>query len=125
VMIAASRDGLVDAAREVGEGGLAAAMMLGALRYDMGARLVLDEIVGRDGVSAAMALFSESQGRVLCAVPRTEEERFAAMLGARGMAFSRVGVTEDSGAVEVQGQFSVPLAEAREAWEAPLPAHFG
>jgi phosphoribosylformylglycinamidine synthase len=125
VMVAASRDGLVDAAREVGEGGLAAAVMLGALRYGVGARVVLDEVAERDGLGPAAAMLSESQGRVLCAVPRTEEERFVAMLQARGLAHARGGVTEDSGAVEVQGQFTLPLAEAREAWEAPLPARFG
>ena len=124
VMVAASRDGLADAAREVAEGGLATAVAMGALRYGVGARIVLDEVVARDGVTPAQAWLSESQGRVLVAVPRTEEPRWADMLTARGVPFARIGVTQEEPTIEVQGQFTLPLATLREAWEAPLPAHF-
>lgn len=126
VMVSASRDGLIDAAREVGEGGLAAAIAQGALRYGVGARIVLDEIVERDGVDAATALLSESQGRVLVALPRDEETRLVAMLEARGVPAIRLGVTEDGDepVLDVQDQFTLPLAELRAAWSAPVPAHF-
>jgi phosphoribosylformylglycinamidine synthase len=124
VMVSASRDGLADAAREVSEGGLATAVAMGALRYGVGARIVLDEIVTRDGVSPAQAWLSESQGRVLVAIPRTEEPRWTAMLEARGMVFARIGVTQDEPVIELQGQFTLPVAELREAWDAPLPARF-
>ncbi len=123
-MVSASRDGLADAAREVTEGGLAAAVAAGALRYGVGARIVLDEIVTRDSVSPAQAWLSESQGRILVAIPRTEEPRWAAMLEARRVPFARIGVTQDEPVIEVQGQFTLPLAELREAWDGPLPAHF-
>jgi phosphoribosylformylglycinamidine synthase len=123
-MVSASRDGLADAAREVSEGGLATAVAMGALRYGVGARIVLDEIVTRDGVSPAQAWLSESQGRVLVAIPRTEEPRWTAMLEARGMVFARIGVTQEEPVIEVQGQFTLPVAELREAWDAPLPARF-
>ena len=126
VMVSASRDGLIDAAREVGEGGLAAALAQGALRYGVGARVVLDEVCERDGVTPAQALFSETQGRVLLALPRDEETRLVAMLEARGVPAIRLGVTEDADApaLEVQDQFSLPLAELRAGWEAPLRSQF-
>ena len=124
VMVSASRDGLADAAREVAEGGLATAVAMGALRYGVGARIVLDEIVARDGVTPAQAWLSESQGRVLVAVPRTEEQRWTDMLTARGVEYARVGVTQEEPEIEVQGQFTLPLAELRSVWEAPLPARF-
>jgi phosphoribosylformylglycinamidine synthase len=124
VMVSASRDGLADAAREVTEGGLAAAVVMGALRYGVGARIVLDEVVARDGVTPAQAWLSESQGRVLVAVPRTEEPRWADMLTARGVPFARIGVTQEDPTIEVQGQFTMPLATLRDNWEAPLPARF-
>jgi phosphoribosylformylglycinamidine synthase len=124
VMVSASRDGLADAAREVAEGGLAAAVAMGALRYGVGARIVLDEVVNRDGVSPAQAWLSESQGRVLVAIPRTEEPRWTAMLEARGVEFARIGVTQEEPVIEVQGQFTLPLERLRAAWEAPLPARF-
>jgi phosphoribosylformylglycinamidine synthase len=124
VMVSASRDGLADAAREVAEGGLAAAVAMGALRYGVGARIVLDEVVVRDGVTAAEAWLSESQGRVLVAVPRTEEQRWSDMLAARGVTHARVGVTQEEAVIEVQDQFTLPLDELRAAWEAPLAARF-
>lgn len=126
VMVSASRDGLIDAAREVGDGGLAAAISEGALRYGVGARIVLDEIIERDGVNAAQALLSESQGRVLVALPRDEEARFVAMLEARAVPAIRLGVTEDGDdpVIEVQDQFTLPLAELREAWATPLRKQF-
>jgi phosphoribosylformylglycinamidine synthase len=124
VMVSASRDGLADAAREVTDGGLAAAVVMGALRYGVGARIVLDEVVARDGVTTAQAWLSETQGRVLVAVPRTEEPRWADMLTARGVPFARIGVTQEEPAIEVQGQFTLALASLRDTWEAPLPARF-
>jgi phosphoribosylformylglycinamidine synthase len=73
-----------------------------------------------------VALFSESAGRVLVAVPRTEESRFVAMCEARGLPATRVGVVDQgSDALEVQGQFAVPLDELRSTWEGVLPKLFG
>src|SRR5690606_37851523 len=98
-------------------------------RYGVGARIVLDELVQRDGVSVAEALFSESQGRVLVSVPRSEDERFTAMLAARQVPFVRVGVTQDTAedeqALDIQDQFRIPLAAFKQEWEATLPQYFG
>jgi phosphoribosylformylglycinamidine synthase len=124
VMIAASRDGLVDAAREVAEGGLITALALGALRYGVGARVALDDICAHDGLAPAEALLSESQARALCAVPRSEEQRWVDVLAVRGVPAVRIGVTDDTGVLEVQGQFTLPLDEARAVWDATLPARF-
>ena len=124
VMIAASRDGLADAAREVAEGGLAAAVVLGCLRYGVGARVVLDEICARDSIFPGAVWLSETQGRVLVAVPRTEEPRWADMLEARGVPFARIGVTTEEPVLEVQGQFELSLDVLRATWERTLPAHF-
>lgn len=124
VMVSASRDGLVDAAREVAEGGLAAAVAQAALRYGVGARVVLDEVVERDGVTLAEAWFSESQGRVLVALPRTEEPRWTAMLDARGVTHARIGVTTEEPQLELQGAFDLSLGDLRQVWEAQLPARF-
>ncbi len=115
VMVAASRDGLVDAAREVGEGGLLVAAALGCLRYGVGARIALDDICAHDGLTVAEALLSESQARVLCSVPRSEEQRWSDMLAARGVPAVRIGVTDDTGEFEVQGQFSLPLVRRARA----------
>jgi phosphoribosylformylglycinamidine synthase len=66
-------------------------------------------------------LFSESAGRAVVAVPRSEELRFTDMCGARGLPATRIGVV-DGDSIEVQGQFTLPLAELREAHEGTIPA---
>ena len=124
VLVAASRDGLADGARSLDQGGLAAALAFGALRYGVGARIVLDEVAQRDGLGLAQVLFSESQARALVVVPRSEEPRFTAMVEARGIPLARIGVTETSGVLDVQGAFSVGIDELRKTWEATLPKHF-
>ncbi|MGV0634421.1 phosphoribosylformylglycinamidine synthase subunit PurL [Mycolicibacillus trivialis] len=121
VLTAASRDGLLSAAHDLSEGGLAQAVVESALAGETGCRIVLPE-----GVDPFVYLFSESAGRVLVAVPRTEESRFTAMCEARGLPATRVGVVDQgSDSVEVQGQFTVSLAELRSTSESVLPGLFG
>jgi phosphoribosylformylglycinamidine synthase len=70
-------------------------------------------------------LFSESAGRVLVAVPRTEELRFTEMCTARGLPWCKTGVVDpESGTLELQGITEFTLDELREAWESTLPALF-
>ncbi|CEA06981.1 Phosphoribosylformylglycinamidine synthase 2 [Arthrobacter saudimassiliensis] len=126
LLINASRDGMIDAAHDVSEGGLAAALSEMALRFNVGARIGLDEMCERDGIDLGTALFSESQGRAVVAVPRSEEVRFKDMCTARGYAHLRIGVVDtEIDALDVQGHFALPLDELREAHEATLPKHFG
>lgn len=121
VLTAASRDGLVSAAHDLSEGGLWQAAVESALAGETGVRLLLPE-----GADPFVTLFSESAGRILVAVPRTEESRFVSMCSARGLPAVRIGVVDQgSDSVEVQGQFTVPLAELRETHEGTLPKLFG
>ena len=69
ILVDASRDGLVDAAHDLSEGGLAVALAEASLRNGVGARIRLDEVCERDGVDAFTLLFSESAGRAIVAVP--------------------------------------------------------
>jgi phosphoribosylformylglycinamidine synthase II len=126
ILVNASRDGLVDAAHDLSDGGLAIALAEASLRHGVGARIWLDEICERDGIDAFTALFSESTGRAIVSVPRSEEVRFTDMCSARGFAHARIGVVDTVGeALDVQGQFTVPLADLRAAHTATLPAAFG
>ena len=121
VLTAASRDGLVSAAHDLSEGGLIQAVIEASLAGETGSRVVLPE-----GVDPFVYLFSESAGRVLVAVPRTEESRFRAMCEARGLPVTRIGVSDEgSQSIEVQGQFTVTLAELRATSEGVLPGLFG
>ncbi|MEU3847801.1 phosphoribosylformylglycinamidine synthase subunit PurL [Micrococcus terreus] len=126
LLINASRDGMIDAAHDLSEGGLAATLSEMVLRFGVGARVSLDEVLERDGVDLFTALFSESQARAVVAVPRTEEVRFKDMTSARNFPVARIGVVDRaSEALDVQGAFTLPIAELRESWESTLPKHFG
>ena len=121
VLLAASRDGLVTAAHDLSEGGLIQAVVEASLAGEIGCRIVLPE-----NSDPFVTSFSESAGRVLVAVPRTEESRFRAMCEARGLPATRIGVVDEGSAdVEVQGQFTVSLDELRTTSEGVLPALFG
>jgi phosphoribosylformylglycinamidine synthase len=80
----------------------------------------------QEGTGPFTFLFSESAGRVLVAVPRTEESRLRAMCEARGLPATRIGVVDDgSDAIEVQGLFTVSLEDLRSTSEGVLPRLFG
>ena len=118
ILVAGSRDGMVSAAHDVSTGGLAQTLVEMALRGGVGARVFLP-----DGLDPFVALFSESAGRAVVVVPRSEEVRFSDMCIARHVPLTRIGVV-DGDALSVQGLFDVSLAELREASESTLPALF-
>jgi phosphoribosylformylglycinamidine synthase len=126
ILVNASRDGLVDAAHDLSDGGLAIALAEAAMRYGVGARIWLDAVCERDGIDAFTALFSESTARAVVAVPRSEEVRCTDMCTARGQVHARIGVVDDeTDGLDVQGQFAVSLGAMREAHTGTLPAVFG
>ncbi|GAA4431249.1 phosphoribosylformylglycinamidine synthase subunit PurL [Actinokineospora soli] len=121
VLVAGSRDGMVSAAHDLSDGGLAQTLVEACLIGETGARVFLDP-----DADPFTQLFSESAGRVLVAVPRSEELRFTDMCTARGLPWRKTGVVDpESGALEIQGVGVLPLADLRAAWEATLPALFG
>jgi phosphoribosylformylglycinamidine synthase len=119
ILVAASRDGMLTAAHDLSDGGLAQALVESCLRGGRGARVVLPE-----GSDPFVMLFSESASRAVVAVPRSEELRFTEMCAARSFPCTRIGVVVGD-ALEVQGQLVVPLDELRTAWEGTLPRLFG
>jgi phosphoribosylformylglycinamidine synthase len=120
ILVDAARDGLLAAAHDLSDGGLAQALVESCLRGGAGARVVLPE-----GADPFVWLFSESAGRALVAVPHTELASFTDLCTARGMPWTRIGAADPAtGTLEIAGAFSVPLAELRAAWTATLPALF-
>jgi phosphoribosylformylglycinamidine synthase II len=119
VLVSGSRDGMLSSAHDLSDGGLAQALVESALARGVGARVVLPA-----GLSPFVQLFSESAGRVLVSVPRSEELRFTEMCSARGLPLTRIGVT-DGTTLEVQDVLTVELDELRTAHESTLPALFG
>jgi phosphoribosylformylglycinamidine synthase len=121
ILVAGSRDGMVSAAHDLSEGGLAQAVVEAALIGETGCRIVLPE-----GADPFVWLFAESAGRALVAVPRSEELRFTEMCTARELPWVRIGVTDaEADAVEIQDVATIGMEELRTAWEGTLPALFG
>ena len=121
ILINSSRDGLIDSAHDLSDGGLAQALVEASLRNSRGIRVILPE-----GADPFVLLFSESAGRAIVTVPRSEEIRFTDMCTARGLPHQRIGVVDAlSDTLEIQGLFDVPLATVRTAFEGTLPARFG
>jgi phosphoribosylformylglycinamidine synthase len=123
---AAAREGIVTSAVDLGTGGFVRALADGVLRFGVGARVWIDEIMSRDGVDATAALFSETQARALVSVAREDDVKFRGLCEGRDVPVVRVGVTDKhSGELEVQGLFAVRIDEMRRTHRSPLPARFG
>jgi phosphoribosylformylglycinamidine synthase len=118
VLVNSSRDGLLDAAHDLADGGLAVGLVEMVLRRGMGARVWLPE-----GLEPVVALFSESVARAVVSVPRSEEVRFQDMCIARRQPHERIGVV-DGDALDVQDLFRISVDELREAHTRTLPAIF-
>lgn len=144
VLIRAARDGVADAAHDLSEGGLAQALVESSLRYGVGVQIDLGPLAERSGLTPFELLFSESTARALVAVPRGEGVRLEDLCTAQGVPVLKIGETAEActpgagapvdelpadhvhaAAVEVQGLFTLPLAEAREVFEGTLPRYFG
>jgi phosphoribosylformylglycinamidine synthase len=128
ILVAGSRDGMLTAAHDVSDGGVGQALVEMALRAGVGARTWVP-----DGVAPFVHLFSESAGRAIVVVPRSEELRFTEMCAARGLPAARIGVVDsglgpDAGfpagtqVLAVGDLFAVSLADLRAVHEATIPA---
>ena len=118
----AAMQGLIEASHDVSEGGLGIAILEASLRFNVGARIWLGELMERDNLDLTAALFSESQARVIVSVGREDDVKFQALCEARGVPVLRIGVTDkESQAVEIQDVAKLELGEIRGAWAGVLP----
>ena len=121
----ASIQGLIESAHDISEGGLGIALIEASLRFNVGARIWLSELMERDNLDLTAALFSESQSRVIVSVGREDDVKFQALCEARGVPVLRIGVTDKSGKIEFQDLQDFDLNEVRTAWTKTLPQLFG
>ena len=114
---AAARAGLLAAAHDVSDGGLAIALAESCLAGGHGCRVSLpgDEFT---------FLFSESAARVVVAVMPGAEREFVALCERHAVPAQALG-TAGGGRLEVAGSFAVPLDELAAAHRGVLPALFG
>lgn len=118
LVAAAAGEDLLRAAHDLSDGGLAQGLAEMALRGDIGAAVTLPA-----ALDPFVALFAESVARAVVVVPPTAEARLAELARAHGVPVTVLGEVGGD-ALDVQGQFSVPIAELRSTWTATLPALF-
>lgn len=112
----AGRRGLLTAAHDLSDGGLAQALAEGAFAHGVGVRVVLDD--------PFVQLFSESAARVLVSVPEQHHDEVAEIAEQHGVELASIGRT--GGAfLEVADQFSIEIDDLRDAWRSTLPSVLG
>ncbi|SFN69561.1 phosphoribosylformylglycinamidine synthase subunit PurL [Mycetocola miduiensis] len=122
---AGSQSSIIASAHDLSDGGLAQALAESVMRFGVGARVWLGEILERDGVDVATALFSESTGRVLVSVPREDDVKFRGLCEGRDYPVLRIGVTDNaSSSLEIQDLFTASIDELRATHTATLPTAF-
>ncbi|CEP67593.1 Phosphoribosylformylglycinamidine synthase II [Moorella glycerini] len=112
--------GLVTAAHDCAEGGLAVALAESALAGGVGAMVELASILRPDYL-----LFSESQSRVLLAVPPAARDRVLAMAREKGVPATVIGrIVGQTLLVRVNGRtlFNLSLGEMEKQWRESIPA---
>jgi phosphoribosylformylglycinamidine synthase subunit PurL len=117
LLAAAAADGLLAAAHDLSDGGLAIALAESCLRGGVGCvvRLPGDPFT---------ALFSESAGRCVVAVRAGAEAAFGELRDAHGVPGQDIG-TVGGDSLVVDGCFAVPLTELAAGHGQTLPALFG
>jgi len=121
VLVRAADEGLLDAAHDLSQGGLAQALSEAVLRFGVGARVSVQSL----GVDAFTGLFSESSGRVLVSVTPGSEVAFLELVGDE-VPVSRLGEVDDSvDGMRVEGFFEVDLETLRRTHQELMPAVFG
>jgi phosphoribosylformylglycinamidine synthase II len=126
LLAAGAQQSIIASAHDLSDGGLATALVESVMRFSVGARVFLDELMLRDEVDITTALFSETTGRVLVSVPREDDVKFIGLCEGRGYPVIRVGVTDATEpGISIQGRFDVSLDELRGTHRATLQQHFG
>ena len=117
VLATAAEEGLLTAAHDLSDGGLAVALAECCLAGRAGCRVSLPG-------DAFTACFSESSARAVAEIAPGAEAAFEALCGRRGVPLSDLG-TVGGDRLEVAGCFSVPVADLAAVHGRVLPALFG
>jgi phosphoribosylformylglycinamidine synthase len=119
LLATASRDGLVSAAHDLSDGGLAQALVEACLLSREGAQITLPP-----DLDPFTALFSESSARILLGVSRAHAPRVAQLCSAHGVPITRLGEVHPIPALHINPLPPLPLPALHDAWNRTLPALF-
>jgi phosphoribosylformylglycinamidine synthase subunit PurL len=117
VLAAAADRGLLDAAHDISDGGLAVALAESCLAGGQGCTVRLPG-------EAFTWLFGESAARAVVATAPGADDEFAALCAEHGVPAAALGVTGGT-RLEVDGAFTIPVSELAAAHRGTLPGLFG
>ncbi|RXT05371.1 phosphoribosylformylglycinamidine synthase subunit PurL [Ammoniphilus sp. CFH 90114] len=115
----AIRKGLVKSAHDLAEGGLAVAVAESAISGNIGAEVDLSTDLRPD-----LALFSETQSRILLTATAADAEEIQTLANSYGVPVAKLGnVSGDQLTIRVNGQAIIqqPLSKAKTAWKDAIP----
>jgi phosphoribosylformylglycinamidine synthase II len=115
LLVAASRHGLVTAAHDCSDGGLAVALAEAALGGDCGFAVTLPA-----DLPSHVMLFSESASRALVGVEPARSASLEDLAGEHEVPFARIGETGGP-RMNIGGTFELDVSEARAAYESAIP----
>ncbi len=118
VMVAASISGIVAAAHDISDGGIAITLTEMAMKSGIGVKVSVPS-----DLDPFVFCFAESTGRAIAVVTSAHEAAFVASCAAAGLPATRLGEAGGD-AVEIVGQFSASISELRLSHEATIPAIF-
>jgi len=121
LLVTAGGDGLLIAAHDLSDGGLAQTLVESSLRYGVGATVSADAACTRDGVDAFTLLFAESTARVLVAVAAESVPEFTERCERLSVPVVALGTTGGD-ALTVEDRFTLSLDQLRTTHTAALPA---
>lgn len=118
-VLSAIQGGLVSSAHDLSEGGLAVALAESCISGSVGAKIELDSSLRAD-----LALFSESQSRIVLSAAPQQAERLLDHLASRGVPVQRIGVVQGKTLkISVNGAAAIdrPVQELTRVWEDAIP----
>jgi phosphoribosylformylglycinamidine synthase len=125
ILVSGSSDGIISAAHDVADGGIAQALVEMAMRSGVGAKLTVP-----GGEDAFVFLWSESATRAVVVLSPFNEEKFLALCKAKSFPIIKIGlVDESSNSLELSKVYgetiSLDISELRTISEETLPRLFG
>jgi phosphoribosylformylglycinamidine synthase len=122
VLVTAAREGYLDAAHDLSEGGLAQALAESVLRYGVGVRVSLKHV----HEDPFVALFAESTGRVVVSVTPGCQDDVLALAEEVDVPAVRIGTVDtDVDGLVVDHLFDADLVTLRDRHAGTLPTVFG
>jgi phosphoribosylformylglycinamidine synthase subunit PurL len=113
-VLQAIRQGLVDSAHDLAEGGLAVAVSESLFGTELGAEIKLEG-------NAVSALFSESQSRFLISIKKENKEQFESLVDAATL----IGEVTDSATLKISSANETlilsQVTELEKAWRGAIP----